>query len=56
MDTGSNLKSDVLFVLEGALRDLTGKGHVTKFIAAGMKSISPETRNMARDLAKKLNS
>lgn len=49
------LKSDVLVVLEGALRDLTDKGRVMRFVVAEMKSISPKTRNKARDLARRFN-
>jgi hypothetical protein len=47
------LKYDALVVLEGVFNELSQKERVISFIATEVKSISPKTRNKARELARK---
>lgn len=47
------LKYDVLVVLEGVFGDVSQQEHIIGFVNAEVDSISPKTRNKARDLVRK---
>lgn len=47
------LKYDVLVVLEGVFGDVSQQEHIIGFVTAEVDSVSPKTRNKARDLVGK---